>query len=99
MNKYVLDNSTYELKGKFFHDLFYCIFGIGLVEEFSKSIPFILIFLFNRKQFKEPLDYLTFFALSGLGFAALENVLYFRNIGPTAIVTRAILSTTTHMFD
>jgi RsiW-degrading membrane proteinase PrsW (M82 family) len=99
MNKYVFDKSPYELSGKFFHDLFYCIFGIGLVEEFSKSIPFILIFLFNRKQFKEPLDYLTFFALSGLGFAALENILYFRNIGPTAIVTRAILSTTTHMFD
>lgn len=99
MNKYVFNKSDYELTGNFFHDLFYCIFGIGLVEEFSKSMPFIFVFLIYRKRFKEPLDYLTFFALSGLGFAAFENVLYFRNIGPTAIITRAILSTTTHMFD
>ena len=99
IDRLILFKSTYALSGHFFHDLIYCIFDIGLVEEFSKSIPFILVYFINRKQFKEPVDYLTFFALSGLGFATLENITYFLKAGSTVITTRAILSTTTHMFD
>jgi len=48
-----------------------------VVEETSKGLALLLIFLFVRYQFNNMLDGIVLGALVGLGFAMTENVLYF----------------------
>jgi len=52
-----------------------CILGIGLVEEFSKFI-FVRFYAFNKKEFNEPFDGITYSVMVAMGFAAVENTLY-----------------------
>lgn len=95
----VLDSIGFDINGSFFNDLLYSIFGIGLIEEIAKLIPFLIIYYSFRKQLNEPIDYLAIISISALGFSAVENALYFNKYGPEIINGRAILSTVTHMFD
>jgi RsiW-degrading membrane proteinase PrsW (M82 family) len=88
-----------ELNDTFWNDFFFCVINIGMVEEFAKSVPFILIFIFFRRLLNEPLDYLIVFCVSALGFAATENVLYFNHYGSQIIIGRSALSAVSHMFD
>ncbi len=83
----------------FFADLIYVSVNVGMVEEFSKLVPFLISYYLFRKEFREPIDYIAFFSTTALGFAAVENVMYFREIGPEAITARAITSTVSHMID
>ncbi len=99
INWYWLDYTPFAMNGNFFNDFFYCFAYIGAVEEFSKMIPFLLVFLIFRSHFSEPLDYLIFICISALGFSAAENVLYFKTHGAEVVNGRAILSTVGHMFD
>ncbi len=99
LNKYFLDKIPFELNGDFINDFSYCVLKIGLVEEFIKTVPFLIIYFLFRKQFNEPIDYLAFICISALGFSAAENVMYFQKHGPYIINGRAILSTVGHMFD
>lgn len=99
INSFFLDNYSFHLNGDFFNDFMYCFLNIGLVEEFSKTIPFLIVFLFFRSQINEPVDFIVFISISALGFSAAENVLYFHQYGPSIINGRAILSTVGHMFD
>ncbi len=99
VNTFFLDRFGFELNGRILNDSLFCIFKIGLIEEFAKAVPFVVILFCFRKQFKEPVDYLVFISISALGFSAAENVLYFSIHGPDIINGRAILSTVGHMFD
>ncbi len=94
-----LDRVNWELNGVFFNDFLYCVFQIGLLEEFSKSIPVVVVYFLFKKQFNEPIDYVIYFSVSALGFSAVENVMYFNNHGPQIISTRAILCSLGHMYD
>lgn len=98
LNRY-LNDSTFQLNGDFINDFVYCVFKIGVIEEFAKTVPFIIIYLLFKNQFNEPIDYLVFICISALGFSAAENIKYFYNHGPYIINSRAILSTVGHMFD
>jgi RsiW-degrading membrane proteinase PrsW (M82 family) len=99
LNRYILDKFPFELNGDFVNDFLYSVFRIGLVEEFAKTIPFLIVYFLFRKQFNEPIDYLAFICIAALGFSAAENVQYFRMHGPYIINSRAILATVGHMFD
>jgi len=99
INWYWLDYTPFAMNGNFFNDFLYCVACIGAVEEFSKMVPFLLVFLLFRSHFSEPLDYLIFICISALGFSAAENVLYFKQHGAEVVNGRAILSTVGHMFD
>lgn len=99
INWYWLDYTPFAMNGNFFNDFLYCVVYIGAVEEFSKIVPFLLVFMLFRSHFSEPLDYLIFICISALGFSAAENVLYFKNHGAEVVNGRAILSTVGHMFD
>jgi RsiW-degrading membrane proteinase PrsW (M82 family) len=99
LNKYVLESFHFQINGEFVNDFLYCIFKIGMVEEFAKTMPFVIVLLLFKKQLNEPIDYLAFISISALGFSAAENVLYFHKSGPSVINGRAILSTVGHMFD
>lgn len=99
LNDYVLDYTHFEQNDQFVNDFLFCVFRIGAVEELAKIIPLGLCYLIFRKEFKEPIDYLAFACTAALGFAAIENALYFKNHGPDIIDGRAILSTVSHMFN
>lgn len=88
-----------KMTGNFFNDFLYCTLNIGLIEEFAKIIPFLIVLKIFKNQINEPIDYLAFISVSALGFSAAENVLYFSNYGPSIISGRAILSSVGHMFD
>ncbi|HXB13496.1 MAG TPA: PrsW family glutamic-type intramembrane protease, partial [Bacteroidia bacterium] len=80
------------------NNFLYCVFKIGLVEEIAKMIPLLIMYYVFRSQFKEPMDYVAFAAISALGFAAAENTLYFIANNGAVISARAILTSVGHMF-
>lgn len=86
-------------EGILIHDLLYCIFKIGLIEELAKAIPILLTYAFFKQRLREPIDILAFFCVSALGFSAAENVMYFNQGGPSMITGRAILASVAHMFN
>lgn len=60
----------------------YAVLGIGVIEEVSKMVPFLLVVLFFR-EFDEPIDGIIYASYIALGFAAVENIQYVR-FAPTA---------------
>lgn len=97
-NEIFIDPLNWEMKQEFWNDLLYCIFGIGMIEEVAKIIPFLIVHRFLRSHLREPIDYMVFIAISALGFSAMENVMYFSSWGSHLIDTRSILCSVGHMF-
>jgi RsiW-degrading membrane proteinase PrsW (M82 family) len=79
--------------------LVHSVFVIGFVEEYSKFIPVIIIFLFKRKVINEPIDILIYSSASAIGFAAFENVMYFQLYGSELVLWRSLLCVMGHMAD
>lgn len=79
-----------------FNNFLYCILGIGLIEEIVKIIPLLVIILL-RKGDLEPYDYIFYAAVSALGFAFAENIMYFGNLH-ASYTGRALTSCVGHMF-
>lgn len=77
-------------------DLVYSILHIGLVEEVVKFLPVIGVMIFT-KTINEPFDLLIYGSLSALGFATLENALYFTSLGVGISFSRFIISTVVHL--
>lgn len=53
------------------------IVSAPLIEETSKGLGVLLIFLFLRKEFDGILDGIVYAGIVGLGFATVENVMYY----------------------
>lgn len=82
-----------------FYNLFvYSFVGIGLIEELVKLIP-VLIILYFTNEIDEPIDFIYYACLSALGFAFIENLIYFREISGSIIIARALTSAVGHMVD
>lgn len=60
------------------------IFFVALKEELFKIIP-IFIFAYYSYRFSDPLDGMIFGIGAGLGFAAIENIIYLHNINASFI--------------
>lgn len=88
----------FKFEDSFFHDFLYSVIGIGMIEEFVKIIPLVLVMIFSKKL-KEPIDYIVFASISALGFAFIENLIYFDEGGLSTIQGRSLSSTVTHMFN
>jgi hypothetical protein len=80
------------------NDALYCIFGIGVIEELVKIIPFLLLLRFT-KVIKEPIDYIMYASLAALGFSFVENFLYFQDGSLNIIHSRALTASISHMID
>jgi hypothetical protein len=76
--------------------LAFFIIHVGLIEELVKIIPFLIILYFS-KSIDEPFDYILYASLSALGFATVENMLYFDSSKVTVIFSRALLCASGHM--
>ena len=78
------------------HDLLYFIFRVGLFEEATKFFP-LLIMLRITKEVDEPYDFLKYAMCSALGFATVENMMYFNEHGAPIIDKRAYISVVGHL--
>ncbi|MBN2435772.1 MAG: PrsW family intramembrane metalloprotease [Spirochaetes bacterium] len=87
---------SFKINGKIINDLFYCVFGIGFIEETVKIIPFLLMLRFSR-QINESIDYIIYASVSALGFAFMENLMYFQDPGLKSITGRTLMSVLLHM--
>jgi RsiW-degrading membrane proteinase PrsW (M82 family) len=85
------------ISGQWINDLFFCIFGIGFVEELVKLIPFLLMVRFSR-QVNESIDFLIYAAVSALGFSFMENLLYFDERSLFIMDQRGMICSIGHMF-
>lgn len=97
LNDLLFSRLSFELNGQFLNDFLYYSLRVGAVEELAKLLPFVLFYFLFRAQLDEPIDYLFYGCASALGFAAVENTLYFSSYGAHIIHSRAILSTVGHM--
>ena len=88
----------FTITGEKTNDLLYSIFGIGLFEEIIKLIPFLFVYIIWRKEFKEPYDYILYIVMSALGFAFVENLMYFSEGVVHTISVRSVISSIGHMF-
>jgi RsiW-degrading membrane proteinase PrsW (M82 family) len=74
----------------------YSVFGIGLIEETIKLIPFLIILKYT-KAIDEPYDYILYASVAALAFAFLENSMYLHDYGLQIINARALFATVAHM--
>jgi RsiW-degrading membrane proteinase PrsW (M82 family) len=86
----------FRLTGHPLQDLLFCIFGIGVVEELVKVIPVVVIIRFTHIM-NESVDYFVYASLSALGFAFLENLMYFNAAGLSTMVGRGLTAVLLHM--
>lgn len=87
---------NFNINRNILNDFLFCIFGIGLIEESVKFIP-LLIMIKLSNQVNETIDYIIYASISALGFAFMENLLYFHELNLTIIHSRAFSSTLLHM--
>lgn len=66
------------------------VIGEAAIEELAKFVP-LALFIDRRKYFNEINDGVIYFALVGLGFALVENLLYAFSLGVTGTLGRVIL--------
>lgn len=74
----------------------YAMLAIGLIEEFAKLLPFLLVAL-RFKEFDEPLDGIIYASFIALGFATIENWQYLDYLTPTEALARGFASPVVHI--
>ncbi len=87
---------NFRLNGDTVNDFFYCVIGIGMVEEFVKLIPLLIIIRY-KNIVREPYDFILYASVAALGFAFIENAMYIQKSNFYAINGRALMSTVAHM--
>lgn len=78
-------------------ELVYHIAAIGIIEEFAKILPLLLIFRIPGAV-KEPYDLILHASTAALGFAFIENGLYYDGQNLHIIHARAMTAVVGHMF-
>ncbi len=86
----------FDLNGNILNDFLYCVFGIGVMEELVKVIPFLIVLKFT-KSINEPIDYIMYASFSALGFAFVENFEKFGDGSINIIHSRALTASIAHM--
>lgn len=71
---------------------------VGLAEEGAKLLA--TLYATRRREFDEPVDGVVYAAVSALGFAAAENVVYFGlgRVSPVLVAGRAFTALPVHLF-
>lgn len=83
--------------GSWFSELAYHVCAVGLIEEFAKILPLLLIFKIPG-AIKEPYDLILYACTAALGFAFIENGLYYDGQHLHIIHARAMTAVVGHMF-
>jgi RsiW-degrading membrane proteinase PrsW (M82 family) len=85
-----------ESSGRWWLALSASVIHIGVIEEVIKFIPVLIVILFVQRD-EEPFDLMLVGTLSALGFATLENVMYFSLDGLGLTLSRYLYSTIVHI--
>lgn len=73
------------------------IVAVAIFEETVKILPFLIMFSF-RRIVNEPFDFIKYASVGAMGFAAVENVLYFSKYSLEIVESRAFYTSIMHMF-
>ncbi len=66
-------------------------FAVAFLEETVKLLAVLLgVFLLGVRELDEPVDFIIYMITAGLGFAALENYIYFSRV-PTEMIAELVL--------
>lgn len=85
--------------GDLAQDLLYAVFVVGLNEEMCKLLAVLVTFRLLKKQLNDAVDYLIFAGICALGFALVENFVYFENHGLSILSSRAFYSVLEHLIN
>jgi len=82
----------------FWDMLVYYTWNVGFMEEVVKFAGLLLVWvIFRRRIFTETPNYIIHASLVALGFATVENFIYFSNYGVHLVYMRGMMSTFSHM--
>lgn len=76
-----------EVGGKAFGDVMSACISAPLVEEWMKGIAVFFMFFFWRRQFDGVVDGVIYATFAALGFAGVENILYYGNAAKAEMLT------------
>jgi len=98
ISDHLLGNFGFNFENKILEHLFISVFKIGLIGEFIKLIPILIVYLLFKNHFKAPIDVFVYFIISALGFSALENFFYSLQNEFYVFNEKVILRTMSEMF-
>lgn len=73
----------------------YAFAGVATIEELCKFF-FLFKFLYNKKEFDEPFDGITYAVMVSMGFATLENIIYTFEHGASTGILRMFTAVPAH---
>ena len=104
LKKLFYPNGTfmYIMGGQSVKEMFYfkkAFFEVGLIEEVSKLLAFLIGYSFLRKDNEEfhPIGIMFYCSMVGLGFAALENFEYGLHYGKSVLLVRTFTAVIVHL--
>ncbi len=74
----------------------YAVLGIGVTEELSKLLPFLLVVL-RFRAFDEPVDGIVYASFLALGFSLVENIHYLQFLTPLESIARGFAGPLVHI--
>lgn len=86
-----------KLNGNLINDFIYTMLSVGIIEEFVKIVPLLLMLKYT-KAVNEPFDYILFASMSALGFAFMQNLQGLSTESLHLIHGTALTTTVIHMF-
>jgi RsiW-degrading membrane proteinase PrsW (M82 family) len=75
---------------------FYAVLAIGVIEELSKMVFFLLIIL-RFREFNEPIDGIIYASFIALGFATMENIQYLQYVSGFEAIARGFAGPLVHI--
>jgi RsiW-degrading membrane proteinase PrsW (M82 family) len=75
---------------------FYAVIAIGVIEELSKMVFFLLIIL-RFREFNEPIDGIIYASFIALGFATMENIQYLQYVSGFEAIARGFAGPLVHI--
>jgi RsiW-degrading membrane proteinase PrsW (M82 family) len=74
----------------------YAVLGIGLIEEFAKMLPFLIVVL-RFRAFDEALDAIIYASFIALGYALVENLHYLQYLSRNEAIARGFAGPLVHI--
>ena len=85
----VVDAVGTSIGGRDFGEILGACISAPLVEEFTKGLAIFFMFTFWRREFDGIVDGVIYATFAALGFAAVENILYYGNAWKTEVTSNA----------
>jgi protease PrsW len=74
------------------------VLAFGIVAPIEEALKWgVLLLVFPRRFFNEPLDGIVYAVMIGMGFATLENVAFAERFGPHSLALRALTAVPAHL--